>query len=273
MKKSKRKSKVNSSRKTKFIVFSSIIFLCLSILLVYNVSSLSGKMHISSRASQLNNYKGLGSGYKTAGWLYLPHTNIDYPIVYSNDDTLEYPVEVVKYGWIANNQKKSEDMLFINGHNVFNLSSNPIRESSDFKRFEELMNYVYYDFAKEHQYFQYTRNGKDEIYKIFGVFFVKAVDINYFYNEGKISNDLKQEFLDYAFNNSLFHYDVDVSAKDQILSLVTCTRFTDKQNGTDFIVVGRLLRDNEKMNDYKIVTNSEVYNKIKKIMKGVDNNE
>ena len=155
MKNNKKISKNRNSRKIKLIVLSSIIFLSLSFLLTYNVLFLSNKTHISSRVNNLKNYDGFGSGYKTAGWLNLSGTNIDYPIIYSNDSSLDYPVENEKYGWITSSQINSKDMLFINGHNVFNLSSNPIRESNDFKRFEELMNYVYYDFAKEHQYFQW----------------------------------------------------------------------------------------------------------------------
>lgn len=273
MKRIKKISKNRHSRKIKLILLSSIIFLCLSFLLVYNVLFLSNKVNASSRVNSLKNYDGFGNGYKTAGWLNVSGTNIDYPIIYSMDSSLDYPVESEKYGWITNDQKNSKDMLFINGHNIFNLSSNPIRESNNFKRFEELMNYVYYDFAKEHQYFQYTRNGKDEIYKIFGIFFIKAIDINYFYNDGDIYDNLKEEYIEYALQNSFYNYDIDVSTNDQIVSLVTCTRFTDLQNGTDFVVAGRLLRDGEKMDDYKIVSNSDVYNKIKKIMKGVDNNE
>ena len=54
------------------------------------------------------------------------------------------------------------------GHNIFNLGPSPKKSSNNFKRFEELMNFIYHDFAQENKYIQFTINGKDYVYKIFG---------------------------------------------------------------------------------------------------------
>ena len=270
-----KRKKINKykNKKTMIILVSSFVFLSLSVLLCFNVLFLRNHSHLSSRINNLKNYNGFGEGFSTAGWVNIPGTNIDYPIVYSNDDALDFDETRHDYGWISYTGAKKKDMVFINGHNIFNLSSNPLRSSNDFYGFEELMNYVYYDFAKDNQYFQYTIDGVDYTYKIFGVEFINAIDLNYFYNDGDIYDSLKEEFIEYVLENSFYNYDVDVSLDDDLISLVTCSRFLQEENGTDFVVVGRRVRENEKIDDYKVVTNNDVYNKIKKIMKGDDTNE
>ena len=64
--------------------------------------------------------------------------------------------------------------------NILNLGTNPVMKDDMYVYFEELMNFVYYDFAKENQFIQLNVNGEDYIYKIFSVDFLKVFDVNKF---------------------------------------------------------------------------------------------
>ena len=268
----RKKNKIKNNQ-AKVIIISSVILLCLSVLLVKNVFNTNSSFHIESRKRALSSYKGFGDGYKTAGWIKVPGTNLDYPIIFSKNDLLDFPSDKEKYGWVSFDNSDRTDMVFINGHNIFNLSSNPLKNSDMFNRFEELMSFVYYDFAKDHQYFQYTKDGVDYIYKIFAVEFIDNIDLNYFYSDGGFTKKLKEEYIEHLISNSFYFYDVDVSSDDDIVSLLTCSRFYEAEEGTDFMVVGRLVRKEEKISNSKIVSNNVVYDEIKKFMKGDDENE
>ncbi len=212
--------------------------------------------------------------YNTVGWLKVQGTNIDYPVVTSDDNANPYPVDPAGYSWVIKRDAKYDDVVNINGHNIFNLSSKPEITSKDFTRFEELMAFVYYDFSRENKYIQYTHNGKDYVYKIFAVDFVPVTDMNLFLiDEGKYTKNSIKKQLNFYKKHSLYDYDVDVSENDKIVSLTTCTRFFGEDNKYDFVVSGRLLRNDESMDDYNVVKNNDNYNKIEKIMKGDEINE
>ena len=70
---------------------------------------------------------------------------------------------------------------------------------------------------------------------------------------------------------SIYDYDVDVSNDDDIVVLSTCTRlFGDTAVNYDIVVAGRLIKDNESNFKYSLSKNDN-YNKIKKYLKGDEN--
>ena len=69
---------------------------------------------------------------------------------------------------------------------------------------------------------------------------------------------------------SLYDYDIEVDEKDKLITLVTCTRFFKEQGNVNFIVSGRLLRENEKNKKYEIKKNKKNYLKLEEEMS--DNN-
>ena len=72
--------------------------------------------------------------------------------------------------------------------------------------------------------------------------------------------------------NSIYDYDVDVSEEDDFASVSTCTRMLGTDVYVNFFVVGRLMRKDEKYDNY-IVKKNDNYKKIDKILKGDDDNE
>ena len=92
--------------------------------------------------------------YETMGWVRVQGTNIDYPVIRVLDEDYGRPVNGESYAWSTNDGTKVDKKMDISGHNILNLSSNPVKKDDMFIYFEELMNFVYYDFAKENQFIQ-----------------------------------------------------------------------------------------------------------------------
>ena len=209
--------------------------------------------------------------FKTVSWLRVQGTNIDYPIINVTDDSYGFPVNNKSYGWSDIEGDKVNKKIDISGHNILNLSSNPIMEDDMFIYFEELMNFVYYDFAKDNQFIQIHIDGKEYIYKIFSINFLKPFDVNNFARNGYGKEETK-DFLEVLNKGNLYKYDVDVNADDKFISLYTCTRFFGLDLSSNFTVTGRLLREDEKV-ELSSIKKTEKYDEILQIMKDGEDDE
>lgn len=250
------------------VVIGLIVLLTIKIV---NVSSKNYK--VDSRVEKLKNTKPIeNSSFKTIGWLKIEGTKVDLPIVYSDNENEDFPVQLESFVWARKKFDKDSTYYDITGHNIFNLSSNPKIKSDTFKRFEELMAFIYYDFAKENEYIQLTIGDKDYVYKIFSTSFIDKGVTSFFPTKSDANNDEIEQLEKIFKENSLYDYDVDVKANDKIISLSTCTRFYGVDANVEFYVAGRLLRDDEKIEHYKVTKNKK-YDEVLKKLKGDGNNE
>ena len=96
------------------------------------------------------------SDYDVIGWLDVAGTNLNMPILRAIHEQGDYPVTMKKFAWSLSDSENYYNFMALFGHNIMNLGV-PRLSDKTFYRFEELMGYVYEDFAKEHKYFQYTR--------------------------------------------------------------------------------------------------------------------
>lgn len=247
------------------LMFAAVIGLI--ILLTIKIINSNNKLYkVESRVETLKNVKPIeNSNFKTIGWLKVEGTNIDLPIVYSDNDNEDFPVQLESFGWAKKKFDKNSTYFDITGHNIFNLSSTPKIKSDMFKRFEELMAFVYYDFAKDNEYIQLTVDNKDYIYKIFSVGFIDKSVASFFPIKSDIEKDDINELIKVFKEKSLYKYDISVNANDKIISLSTCTRFYGANSDIEFYVVGRLIRDDEKINHYKVIKNKKYEQVLKKI--------
>ena len=245
------------------VVIGLVILLTLRI-----IKNNTGYYKIDSRVAELKNEKPIeDTGFRTIAWLKIQGTDIDLPIVYSEERYEEFPVQLESFGWARRNFDKSSNYYDITGHNIFNLSSTPKIKSDMFNRFEQLMAFVYYDFAKNNEYVQLTIDDEDYIYKVFSVSFISKGVTSFFPNKSNASTDDINKLIKVFKDSSLYEYDVDVNTSDKIISLSTCTRFYGVDGNVEFYVAGRLIRDDEKINHYKVSKNKR-YEKVEKILKG-----
>ena len=225
----------------------SIIFIVLFLALV--VLSFSEtefiRYRIDSRTLNINNIDV--GGQKPVGWVRIPGTNIDYPVIY---ETIDAIVSENDYLWVPHVTTEGENRMAIFGHNIRNVSNRPIVGDDTMVRFEQLMGYVYKDFMEKHQYVQLSINGEDIWYKIYAVSFDDESEQGGYY----INDEYVEEYIEKVKEDSLYKLDVDVNAKDDLISLITCTRFFGHNIDDQFRVDARRLRDDEKPTKYKVET-------------------
>lgn len=237
---------------------------------IFKVINLNhSKFIVESRVNEVNSAKQNDiATLKTVGWLRVQGTNIDYPILYG--PRFDVTTITQDFAWTIGDFDELNNFVNITGHNIKNLSKHPLITDKKHNRFEQLMSFTYYDFAKDNQFIQYTFNDKEYVYEIFSVSYV---DISEFSDYGlrKLSSDEINKFIKSAKNVSLYDYDLDVDENDSLIVLNTCTRmFNDRDK--QFRVVGRLLRKNEKIKNKKI-KKTKNYQIIEDIMKGGDSYE
>lgn len=277
MKKKRRKLNKKQNQRIKTLVLATglLICCCLVFTLLFTITNTNGEIYkIDSRVDEIqeeNKSEEDNTGYKTIGWLRVQGTNIDTPIVgYENMEAFN-SIDKENFLWNNNYSEKLYNQVSISGHNILNLSSNPQSGLEYFSRFDDLMSFAYEEFAQENKYIQYTIDGKDYIYKIFGVFFEKEYNLELTYTKD-FSKEKMDSYIKQVKESSIYNYAVEVDNTDSVITLATCTRMFGAENKKQFVVVGRLLRENEKMTNYEVNAN-EKYKEIKKIMKGDDQDE
>lgn len=269
MKRIKIKKKIGKTKKNNNLLLYSCVIL--SILLVFFMllvlfNKQISKFKIVSRNNHVVEHKKTDTEeYETVGWIRVQGTDIDYPIINVLDYEYGHPVTGKSYSWLMNNTTKFKNRIDIAGHNILNLSVNPVRENDNYVYFEELKNYVYPDFVKENQFIQLNIDGKDYLYQVFAVNIIPTYRINEYVKEYE-SAEIK-EFLDYVKEESFYDFDLDVNENDNILSLHTCTRFYGVNGFFNFVVTGKLI-ENEKEVELAEFKTTKYYDKILKIMNG-----
>ena len=273
MKVKRKLTKKKNSNISNFSIYSlialSVLFIFLVFLSVFSNNDKTFKIEPRKKMVEEEKLNDTDE-YDTVGWVRVQGTNIDYPIINITDEKFEQPVNGKSYAWTNFDKGDLKSKIDIGSHNILNLGTNPVMKDDMFVYFEELMNFIYYDFAKENQFIQLNVNGEDYIYKIFSVNFLKVFDVNKFSRSGY--DDETVEFLDMLDNGNYYNYDVDVTKDDKLISLYTCTRFFGKDLSLNFVVTGRLLRDDEKV-ELSNVEKTEKYDEIVQILEGGEEDE
>lgn len=264
--------RVKNINKQKYYLCSmlSLIIIFLLLLILWRFIKTKNYFFVLDRGdSIIEERKKDTEDYQTVGWIRVQGTNLDMPIITINHQNP--PVDREHYSWILNKDGELHNVMNVFGHNIFNLSSTPMAKSEYFQRFEELMSFVYYDYARENQYIQLTIDDQNYIYKIFSVHFLSSYQVSQLPTD-QYSKAEKDDYLRNVKESSIYDYDVDVNSDDLLLSLITCTRLFGYNSKNDLIVTGRLIRKGEFTSHYD-VTKSDKYQEIEKYLKGVDLNE
>lgn len=180
------------------------------------------------------------------GWITVPGTNIDYPVVYAAEDKTEYYLthnidgEEDKNGalFIDYRTKLTPDskVVLINGHNM----------KSTGLMFHELKEYKTLSFYQDYPVFTFDTLYGDGEYKI-----IALIKTNNNENHGERFNFYRTdfaddtEFMEYVYQlklRSMFECPVTINENDSILLLATCTWDMDDMR---FIVAARKVREGE----------------------------
>lgn len=265
-----KKKKCSKKQKKIFIFYFFVLgVICILVSGGYFVYKHFSGYKIDNRVEQIKQSK---DKFNTSivGWLKVQGTNIDYPVVYNSNDFSVNSFTENNFVWTNENNKDITNRVFIVGHNILNVSKNPIVGDENHSRFEQLMSYIYYDFVEDNKYIQYTINGKNYLYKIFSVSFVKDNTLDYGTNS--YSKSELKSYINQSLKDSYFKFDIDVSENDNIITLVTCTRMFGSTSKYTFKIDARMVRDGEATTNYEVTKKSN-YDEILEIMEGDVENE
>lgn len=241
-----RKKKKQLTKATTFLVLLVIILLVglTSIIIKKNTF-----YKITSRVKVIEKYNENKKETPAIGWLKVQGTNIDYPIIYADAET-DFSEMLDDFTWMINDVDKLINRVYIFGHNILNVSSNPIITDENHHRFEQLPSFMYTSFAKENKYIQYTVAGKDYLYKIFSVSIINDFDL--YHESVEFSKEDLKEYIDQSLKDSFYDYDIDVNENDNIITLGTCTRFYGTTTRYTYKIDARMVREDEKITNYDL---------------------
>jgi sortase B len=202
--------------------------------------------------SNIANFKQINPDVK--GWLSVPGTNINYPVLFNGDsvyyyldkdiykqkskNAVIYADPYVKFG--SSSQISKNTVLY--GHNWTNYSANPrIGDASD-EMFAQLTAYHHLNVARAYPYIYYSTADQEMTWVIFAAFYT---DVSFYYNIPDPDDAFYAQIISGAKARSRHNFDVDVNTSDKILTLSTCTRAYGSSDQQRFVVMARLLRPGE----------------------------
>ena len=199
------------------------------------------------------------------GWLRIPNTNINYPVVVGPDNLYYsakgYDKNYSYYGVIwadsdtkFGNRNQISQNTVLYGHNWTNVSANPFVTRASDIMFGQLPSFHHLNFCKSTPYIHYSTESEEMTWKVFAAFYTEE-SFNY------ITSDPGASGLQYIINEakarSLHDFAVDVNSSDKILTLSTCTRAYGKTNKQRFVVMARLMRPGETITEVNITPNPD----------------
>lgn len=172
--------------------------------------------------------KSINSDYKM--WIQVENTNINYPVVQSSDN--DY--------YLKHNFRKESNIsgtVFVESANDIDNDKNIILYGHNMRNgtmFNNITNYKEESFFNEDNKINIIMNNTLYEYEVFSAYVKNVSEVNL-----AIGFASEDEFINYAYNEaeeSLYKKDVDFSAEDNLITLVTCSyEFTDART----IVVAR----------------------------------
>lgn len=167
------------------------------------------------------------------GWLTVPGTNIDYPVLQSNKAEPDYYLHrsyKKRYAEAGSiylqydcNPEMSRSTVVYGHHMLYDAM------------FTELTKYNYFSFWKAHQTFLYENASGKRSYEIFAVLHISPVSFSF--NRTQFADDADfARFLSALKSKAIYNTEVTATAKDKIMMLVTCSY--EQRNGRT-IVIGK----------------------------------
>ncbi|MEG2038979.1 MAG: class B sortase [Oscillospiraceae bacterium] len=199
------------------------------------------------------------------GWLKIPNTNINHAVVMGATTSyymaLDYYKKPSRNGVIwADSKVKTGKRTELSkntvlyGHNWTNYAAPlQITRASDVM-FGQLPSYHFIEFAQTHPYIYYSTEAEQMTWQVFAVFYTED---SFNYIAANPSDALLQKIIDEAKSRSLHDFDVEVTAKDKILTLSTCTRIYGRRDDQRFVVMAKLLPADQKLASVTVTPNTD----------------
>jgi SrtB family sortase len=188
-------------------------------------------------------YMVYGQNSDLRGWLTIPETRIDYPVVQTTNNK-----KYLETDFFGNENKNG--CLFFDKSNLiskYNSSQCLVVYGHNMKTgqmFHELTKFQDVEFYKKNPILAMNTVYEERQYKIFACFLAGTEDEN-FYNYRKFNFDKPEQFLSFVGDlkeRSYFTTGIDVVETDSILMLSTCS---NEFKGARLVLAARMVRSNE----------------------------
>lgn len=268
-------SKGEIARKLTIIVSFIVLVVCIALISSYYINSyLNDRRYkqlksIYNSASNRTNSSSNDSKYPAGmlpnftplydmnsdikGWIIIPSTVINYPVVETSDNSY-----YLSKGF--NKTKDNHGTLFLDYRDNINpMSQNLIiygHEMRDGQMFHSIRNYANVDFYNSSPIITFNTLYSNEKWKVFAAFIANTVPsqgyvFNYLITNFSSSNDFTS-FINEVKARSLIKTSVDVNPGDTLLTLSTCTYELPEAR---FVVMARRVRKGEVLDVDKAAIN------------------
>ena len=172
----------------------------------------------------------------TIGWIKVPNTEINYPVVQTTDNKyyLNYDFEKKENtaGWIfldyRNRLDNSDDNYIIYGHNRL--------DDSMFGTLKKTMEEEWY---KNNKYIYFNTTNSYLTYEVFSIYSIDKDDFKS--NINSISEEKYEEYLKVSLRRSIYDFQVELTTSDKIITLYTC----DNDNENRTILQAKLVQEKD----------------------------
>lgn len=172
------------------------------------------------------------------GWIYVPNTRINYPLVQGEDNSLYvhtgYNLESTSSGSIFMDYRNAPELTDANtiifGHNMRNGGM-----------FGTLKNYEEQEYFDLNQHVYIFTPERDYKYRLFSAYKTENGSDSYYIEFS--SRERTQEYIENALSQSLVETEISPTSEDRLLMLSTCTTTVWNQR---FVVHGVLIAEKER---------------------------
>lgn len=171
-------------------------------------------------------YELLELNEQIVGWLTIPNTSVNYPIVQGTDNEF----------YLSHNIKmetSAAGSIFMDYRNSMSLQNHHTilygHRMKDGTMFGSLTNFLDEEFFEENAFFQYETLTESYELEVFSVY-VTTTDFDYI-KTNFVSDEEYRQFLQQIKQKSLYQPMIDISEKDRIFTLSTCDYTFDKEDG------------------------------------------
>ena len=179
----------------------------------------------------------LNKNSDTVAWLKVNNTDIDFPVVQSNDNEYylnhNFKKKYNEIGWTfadyRNNFPELDDNTIMYGHTYRN-------SSLAFSSLKTVLNKSWYNNDENH-IIEFTTSKKAMKFKIFSIYTVK--NTNDYLNINMNENDFNK-FINKALDRSIKNFNTEVNYGDKILTLSTCYNTSNYR----LVVHAKLMEEN-----------------------------
>lgn len=175
-----------------------------------------------SPAAQIQ-YKDIASNKQinsdTVAWIWVNGTNVDYPVVQTNDNEFYLTHDFYKNsyysGWVFADYRGNFENF---GRNTIIYAHNSLNGKM-FSSLTWMLNDGWFD-TESHRYIGLSTENSDSVWQIFSVY---TIEPEIYYLTTGFTDETYDTFLKTIASRTIYNFGTDVSINDKVLTLQTCT--------------------------------------------------